>query len=958
MMEEGYRIQGFRVRKSVENKEINGRGLYLVHEKTGAPLFWLDNGAENKTFGISFRTIPSDDTGVFHILEHSLLCGSERFPVREPFVELLKSSMSTFLNAMTFPDMTMYPVSSRNDRDLLNLTEVYLDAVFAPLCIRDEKVFLQEGWHIETGEEGQPSYKGVVFNEMKGAMSDVDSLIEHQIVKQLFPDNGYGYNSGGDPECIPDLTFEQFAEQYARHYHPTNAMIYLDGAVPIEEILKLLDRYLSRYERCDSLPQFTEQKPLSSEKTIYYEIGPDEPEQNRSYLTLGRLTGFWHERTVNTARGIICDVLTGSNEAPLKRAVLERELCQDFSVSVDDTGYQSWISIQAENVRDGCETAILELIREQGEKIRDGGLDPDAVEASMNRAIFHFREEDEPQGIGRCIRAMGTWLYGGDPMDALCFEEMIPELKKMLREGEFSRLAADMLLNTENRAVLHTVPSRTVGAEKRRKEAERLAGILSAWSEDERRANTGKTEKLLAWQMSPDSPEMLKKLPMLKKEDAYTPPRWIDTEQTETEGVRVWTHCLPCNGVVHIRLYFRLTDCTLNELTRLSGLAGLLGRMPTEAHDAFSLQQDIRRYTGSLGFAIVTQSQVEQDETCTPFLVGYTSALKENAGKAQELLLEILTSSKFDDEKRILEMIQQVEMGIRQRIASAGHAIGVKKVLSHFSAENAVRNALEGDEFIRYIHGFAANPGQYMQEFRATLTDALRRSVCRKRMLVSVTADERVDVTPMICGFREGTAVPEKAAYASDSPYAIGYRIPAQTGYAVRGYRLSRCHRTFSGIMWLAAEILSLGYLWNRIRVQGGAYGAGFSVDRSGNLFLYSYRDPTPVKTLSVCGGFAAYLKEISACGEELDKYIISSLNELNPLLSSKDLGIQADARLFAGITREDSEKIRQEILRATPEDLAACDGWLDEFARESAVCVVAYDDALKEAEGLQLMEL
>ena len=330
---------GFRILRAETRKELNGRAVYMEHLRTGARLFWLDNGEENKVFSIGFRTLPEDDTGVFHILEHSVLCGSEKYPVKEPFVELLKSSMSTFLNAMTFPDMTLYPVSSRNSRDLLNLTGVYLDAVFDPACIREEKIFRQEGWRIDREDDGEPVYKGVVFNEMKGAMSDVDSLIEQQIMAQLFPDTSYGFNSGGDPEHIVELSYDRFCETYRRFYHPSNAWIYLDGSVPMEEMLSLIDSYLSRFERRDTLPGYAWQRPAASTKTIYYELGGEEDTANRTYYTRSRIAGTWKDRAENMARGIISDVLTGSNEAPLKREVLKRELAQDLNINLFSTKY-------------------------------------------------------------------------------------------------------------------------------------------------------------------------------------------------------------------------------------------------------------------------------------------------------------------------------------------------------------------------------------------------------------------------------------------------------------------------------------------------------------------------------------------------------------------------------------------------------------------------------------------
>ena len=949
---------GFRVTHIQASEELHGRGIRMIHEKTGADLFWLDNGAENKVFSIGFTTLPQDDTGVFHILEHSVLCGSERFPVREPFVELLKSSMSTFLNAMTFPDMTLYPVSSRNDRDLLNLTEVYLDAVFAPFCAREEKIFRQEGWHIEPDEEGRMTYKGVVFNEMKGSMSDVDTVIEEQTVRQLFPDTSYGWNSGGDPEHIPDLSFEQFQEAYHRHYHPSNARIYLDGAVPMEDMLQLLDRYLSRYGKRTDLPVFTPQTPVASEAEIEYELGQEEDLENKGHLVLSRIVGLWRDRAENMARGIICDVLTGNNEAPLKRMILEQELAQDLTITLDDTGYQSWITIHAERIRDGAEREIREAIRTMGERIAREGLDRDAAEASLNRAIYYLREEAEPQGIGRCIRSMGTWLYGGDPMEALTAEPLVRSVRAMLEDGRMNALAADMLLNEEGLALLRARPSHTLGEERRAREEARVAAVTAGWSPAERKAQERMLSTLENWQQTPDSEESLRTLPMLTKADADVEPEWIGTETDRCLGVTRLQHRIACNGVVHLRAYFSLADLSLEQLKLAAGLTGLLGKLPTAQHDAASLQLEIKRDTGSLGFAIVPRSRRGETETCTPYLVAYASVLQEKADLAQRLLAEILTSTRFDQADRINEIMQQTELGVRQRIVSAGHAIGARETLSRYSAENAVRNVLEGDEMVRCLHALSRDPEGTMPAFRAAMEDALARGVCRKRMLISVTSDDEVDVTPLVAALPEGEAAPEAAAYRVDKPARAGYRIPAQIGYAVRGYHLGKCGLTFTGSMWVAASIISLGYLWNRVRVQGGAYGAGLSVDRSGNLFSYSYRDPTPGKTLAVDAGMSAFLREFAESGENLDKYIISSLNELNPLLSPREKGAQADQRYMTGLTRAEVERIRQEVLHTSREDLIACGTWLDAFARDGAICVVAHEGALESCDQLQVSDL
>ena len=955
IFEENRNIHGFRINEIRESKELRGRTVLMEHVKTGARLFWVDNGAENMVFSVTFRTLPEDDTGVFHILEHSVLCGSRKYPVREPFVELLKSSMNTFLNAMTFQDMTMFPVSSRNPQDLMNLAGVYLDAVFAPTVMEDRKRFCQEGWHIDRDEEGNPVYKGVVFNEMKGAMSDTDTLIDRQIMRQLFPDTCYGFNSGGDPEQITNLTYEQFREQYRKHYHPSNAWFYLDGNVPMEKMLPLIASYLDSYERREELPECSLQTPVASEQTIRYELGQEETTENRGYLTLARITGTWKDRAENMARGIICDVLTGSNEAPLKRAALERGLAQDLTVSVDDTVFQSWITIHAENVTEGREPEILQLLDETGEKIRREGLDRGAVEASMNRAIYALREEEEPQGIGRCIRCLGSWIYGGDPTGALESGKLVKELKELLEAGRFDELAADMLLNRENMAVLHTLPSLTLGEEKRRAEEQRLRETTDAWSEAERQENIRLIEDLESWQESPDSPEALKTLPRLTKEDADVAPEWPGTELRTCEGVPVMIHELNCNGVVHLRAYFRLTDYSLEDLTKVSQLAGLLGRLPTAKHDALTLQQEIKRWTGSLGFTIINRAEIGQTETCTPYLAAFVSALEESREQAWDLLAEILTSTRFEDHGKMIEMFRQNELGARQRILGAGHLIGVKHVLSHYSADGAVKNALDGDQAARYIHALAKQPEQEMPGLLAVAERLMKETFCRRRLTVSVTAISSPVPETLIRAFPEGSDVPETAAYRNDAPMRTGFRIPAQIGFAVRGWRVTKA---FEGTMWLATSILSLGYLWNLVRVQGGAYGAGIQIDRAGNLFSYSYRDPTPARTLTADSGEADYLREFVKREESLDPYIISALNDLNPLLSPRDKGSLADGRFMTSYTREEAERIRRQILTATPEDLVRCAEWLEPFSREGAVCVVAHQDALKACEDLEISDL
>ena len=961
MYEANEKIHGFLVNRVRESAELSGRLVEMTHEKTGARLCWLDNGAENKVFSIAFRTLPWDNTGVFHILEHSVLCGSEKYPVREPFVELLKGSMNTFLNAMTFPDMTMYPVGSRNDQDLLNLTGVYLDAVFRPRILRDERVFRQEGWHIEPSEGGDSSfiYKGVVFNEMKGAMSDVNQVGEMELARQLFPDTGYGFNSGGDPDAIPTLTYDQYKAAYLRHYHPSNAWIYLDGAVPMDRLLPLLASYLDAYEPETDLPVFSFQRPFSSSREACYELGQEEDQENKGHLYAARLFGSWETKTRNMAVSVLGDVLTGTNDAPLKRLILEKGLAQDFSLSIDDSCLQSVVSIHAENVTDGREQELLDTVDAFADQLEKEGLDHAAVEASLNRFAFTLKEEEEPQGIDRAVRVMGSWLYGGDPLFSLENDRDIAALRGMLASGEMDSLAVSILKEKTGRCVLRLHPSKTLGEEQRRTEEARLREITGAWTDDDRQANEAMLSMLRSWQETPDSPEALATLPMLRKEDADIPPEWPETLCQSVEDVPLLFHPIACGGIVHLRGYFALQDFSAAALQDLVLICSLLGKLPTAEHDALSLQQEIRRYTGRLGFSVVIRPDPEDSSRCIPYLAAFASVLREHTAKAQSLLSEILKSTLFSDTGKIMENVRQLELMSRQRIVGAGHVIGVRAVLAHFSAEMALRNALEGDQAVRYLHSFVSSPEAFLPGLRQTAERLLKEATVRSRLTLSLTSDEPLDDwTPFLSRLPQGTPADAAESYLCDAPMRQGYRIPAQVGFAVRGWHLKKAGADFHGSLFLTANILTYSWLWNQVRVQGGAYGCGFQVDRFGNLFSYSYRDPSPDRTLSVDAGAPDFLKAFVSGGENLDKFIISTLNDLNPLLSPRDQGALADNRFFSGYTRAQAETIRRQILNTTPDDLLRLADLLSAFAAHGAVCVVAPGDLLEKCPDLSVADL
>ena len=949
---QGQRLHGFTVERVREVAELGGSFVEMTHDKTKAQLCWMDNGEINKLFCIGFKTLPEDSTGVFHILEHSVLCGSEKYPVREPFVELLKSSMNTFLNAMTFPDKTIYPISSRNEQDYMNLTEVYLDAVFAPRIFQNPSIFYQEGWHVElTDADATPTYKGVVFNEMKGAMSSVDEVSYEGMQQLLFPENCYGFNSGGDPKHIPDLSYEQFLNSYRRFYHPSNSRIFLDGAVPLDRVLPMIDGYLSRYERSDEKHDIADQQPRSKEATNYYEIGAEEPEENRAYLMMGKIVGSWQDVDKIYAVQVLADVLAGSNEAPLKRAILSAGLAEDMAFMAADGIQQPIIALQFKNTDDSKADAIRQTVRETVKALVEGGLDRAAVEASINRMAFNLREPHEPQGLIRAINSYSSWLYGGDPITYLLHDDVIAGLYARMENGGYEKLLKELLLDETGLCVLHTLPSKTLGEELRRDEAARLQKIAEGWTAEDKAEILRLNETLAAWQQTPDTPEQLATLPVLDLSEVSPEPMRTETTVSEVEGVTVLQHKAPCHGIAHLNYYFTLTDCSLEELSQLKMLGALLGTLPTADHDAMALQQAIKATIGNLRFDVSATAEVGNTEECTPRLSVNCSVLEEKLPQATELVLEILTRTRFDEPERIREIVRQQDQMLKQYGVEAGNQMASMQALSHFSAVGAAQEALGGHTRIKAVHDLTDHFDERVGGFVSLLTEKLSAAVCRARMTLSVTAAQPVDVSGLLKAYPIGEAAAPVATYTIDLPMRTGVRIPAQIGYAAMATHLSKLGIPNDGSARVASTIVGLGYLWNAVRVQGGAYGVNGRVGMSGEVTVASYRDPTPARTLEAYRGMAAFLRAFVESGESLDKFIISTISNTEPLMAPRQVGQTADRDYFSGLTWDKLVAERQEMLATTPEKLLTWCDLYEKLAGDVAICVVAHEEALAACE-------
>ena len=948
----GSQLRGFTITRIRPIPGKDAELVEMIYEKTGTELAWTNSKETNKLFSIAFKTIPEDSTGVFHILEHSVLCGSEKYPVKEPFVELLKSSMNTFLNAMTFPDKTVYPVSSRNEQDYLNLTSVYLDAVFAPRILTEPNIFYQEGWHYET--EGEKlNYNGVVFNEMKGATSGVDSVVSRSMQYMLFPDTCYGYCSGGDPRVIPELTYEQFLEAYRKNYHPTNARIYLDGDIPLDATLELIESYLCRYEP-GTRQTLTVQTPKAAEKTVYYEAAPEEDLSTKAQLTLGKLMGSWSDKAGLLAAHVLCDVLAGSNDAPIKRAILTSGLGQDVTMEVNDGVFQPWMTLRIHNMNDENASALRTLLTDTVKTLVTDGIPKNELTASINRLAFQMKDMHEPQGLIRCLSALDSWLYGGDPMLFLSYDDAIVQLQEMAQSDGFERLLENLLLEESGLCVLHTIPSLTLGEETRAAEAARLEETRKSMTAQELAAIAEAAERLRSWQQKPDSAENLAMLPTLSLDQVSATPAELPTAIDTVEGVTILRHKAGTNGIIHLDAYFSLSDFSLEELAALPLITSLLGQLPTENYDAVALQNQVKTHLGRLVFRPDVFAKAGQSDLCTPFLNIHCSVLKENLSIAEELLTEVLTRTDFNQPARIRETLLQEEMGMQQSAMQSGHRFALTCAMSHNSAAAAVSEAYSGYTQLSWLHSFSKDFDAKIESFTTLCRKLLSTAVGTARMIIGITEEFETDLSGLIRKLPAGTSA-APAHYETALPRRLGVRIPSQANYTCAAAPFKTCGAAYNGTLKLLTNILSLSCLWNSIRVQGGAYGAGVQGGRGGAISCWSYRDPTPGRSLDIYTTLGDFIRQFAESDESLDKFIISTIASTEPLVSPAVAGNIADGQWLQGLTYEDAVKERRQLLDATIEDLLA---WCPalELLSDGTVCVVGHNEALEACSGKNLI--
>lgn len=932
---------GFRLMKK-ENVPSKNAVLYtLLHEKTRAELLYLDRPAENKTFAIAFRTLPEDSSGVFHILEHSVLNGSRKYPVKEPFVSLLQSSMQTFLNAMTYGDKTVYPVSSRNEPDFRNLMSVYLDAVFFPLIYERKDIFLQEGRHIEFDEDGTAHYNGVVFSEMKGAYAEVDRVLEEYAERMLFPDTCYGFSSGGLPECIPDLTYEQFIATHRRFYHPSNARIFLDGIMDIDDVLGFIDReYLSKFDYRAPDFGFIPQTPKPVERTMSY--AAQEGSDALAHMAISKILCSHEDTETIYAAHVLADYLTGSNEAPLKRAFLERGLAQDVGLSIGDGVFQPTLSLLIRNTAPENFDELRRFVPQTIDTLLAEGLDREALSAALERFAFSDREISEPYGIELALNAMDAWLYGGDPLTHIENSAIFESLRNKLDGDYFPALLRSMLANPDDKSYLHLLPSLTKAQEDADRENARLAALSASWSAEERMRIAEETEQMRRRQQEPDRAEALATLPHLSLRDISPDVAPLQTQVSEHAGITLLRAETDTNGIVYLHLYFDISDFTTEQLRLTSVLCSCFGELRTEHHAADVLQTKLKALFGELSAKIDLVSEHDDLQSCTPYLHVSASVLAEKLPAATELLTELLRCGRYDEISRIHETIRQSDYYLKQALIGNGHSYAIIKALAPFSAAGTLHELLGGESNLKWFSAFAEGFSDNAESHTRDLQALADRAFARNRVFVGycgTTCQSAIERLLDALPDRPLGARPDFPTLARGN---CAIEISGGVGFSALGHNLYALGGSYNGACAVLSSLMTYTHLWNAVRVQGGAYGTGMSVRRSGDIFCYSYRDPDLQGSRAAFAAVADYLETALNEGVSLDDLIIGTVNTTDPLLSPAGICTIACLRYLRQTPPDEPARLRREILNTDADALRPLIRLLRGFAAEGCYCAVA----------------
>lgn len=961
----GDMVHGFRVNAMSHIEEVNSDAYVMEHVKSGARLMYLDNDDDNKVFYIAFRTTPDNSKGVPHIMEHSTLCGSRKYPLKEPFVELAKGSLNTFLNAITWPDKTMYPIASRNDVDFHNLMDVYLDAVFYPNCLKNPQILMQEGWHYELENKEAPlTYNGVVYNEMKGALSSPEAIMEDRAMEKLFPDTTYGVESGGDPEVIPTLSFREFTEFHRRFYHPSNSYIYLYGDMDIDKTLEYLDgEYLSAFDRRNVDSMVKTQAPFGKRISVTAPYGIAENEDTEGKAIHALYNAFNdHMSTMDSlAFRILNYVLIDMDGAPLKQAVLDAGLGSDLSGSYGDSYKQPVWIVEVTGSEVDKQQAFADVVDSTLRSIALKGLDKDMLEAALNRTEFTARENDyqgRPKGLFYGVRAMDLWLYDRDPMEALRYIDDINTLRDNLKTNYFENLLLRYVIKNPHQVLITMKPEKGLTEKMNRETAEKLAAFKSSLSDEQLDEIMASTKALKERQASGETEEALETIPLLSRKDLK---RTVEEKVLEKENVSGMDHFhfdVHTNGITYLNLYFPLSGLTEEDIPYAILLSTLLRSLSTTKHSYGELARLSNAYTGGMSFAVNGYGKVEDTNDYLPALTVRAKALTSKADKLLDLLGEVINHTLFTDTKRLKELILQEKSEWDMTAFSRGHSLVMTRLTSYFSrgGEFAEQSGLS---YYYFLADLARKFDGEKEKLVAKLEEVSRKIFTRSCLFFETIGEEE-EKKAVLSNFALLVDDMEEGEKKEPRPFSFpsaekneAFRTSGKVQYVAKGGNFKSHGFAYTGALKVMETILRYEYLWKKVRVLGGAYGAFTQFLRDGTAILCSYRDPNLAETLKAYEDLPAYLENLTLSNREMTKYVIGTMAAAETQLTPSMKGERAMVHYLSGNTRESRMKIRDKVINCQVEDIRKLAPLVESVIKDPYICVMGSEDKIERDKAL-----
>lgn len=946
--------------------ELKSTGYYLKHRKTGAKVCLLSNEDNNKVFYIGFRTPAPDDTGVPHILEHSVLCGSKEFPVKDPFVELAKGSLNTFLNAMTYPDKTVYPVASCNDRDFQNLIHVYMDAVFYPNIYEKEEIFRQEGWHYELESEDAPlTLNGVVYNEMKGAFSSPEGVLEREILNSLYPDTTYANESGGDPKAIPTLKYSEFLDFHSRYYHPSNSYIYLYGDCDMAEKLTWLDEhYLSKYDCLPVDSQVRTQKPFARTREVVreYSVSAEEGTEDKTYLSYNKSVGDTMDKKLYLAMQVLEYVLLSMPGAPLKQALLDAGIGRDIMSSYDNGVKQPIFSIIAKEANEDQKEAFVEVIEQTLGKLLEKGLGEKALRAGINYFEFRYREADfgsYPAGLMYGLQAFDSWLYDENSVFLhLEAVETFAFLKEQADKGYFEGLMRTYLLDNPHASIVIIRPKKGLTAQQDEALRKQLEEYKNGLDKAQITELIAFTRHLKEYQSEPSSQEDLEKIPLLEREDIEKKALPFQNEVYPVGDVQVVHHDLYTNGIGYVNLMFRAGEIPKRLVPYLGLLKAVLGNVDTEHYTYGEFAAELNLHTGGISCGVNSYESLKEPGTFTAMFEVRCKALYEELPKAFSMIEEMLLTSKLRDRKRLTEVSAETRSRLQMVFTTAGHSMAALRAMSYFSESSCFADETGGVAFYEFMEREEAALSENWEQIAGDLEELVHALFRKENLTVSYTAEKKSledlkkQVENLLLKLYDMPAGKEHWSLTAGRKNE-GLKTSSQIQYVARAGSFGEAGLPYTGALSVLRTIMSYDYLWNNVRVKGGAYGCMNNYTRNGSGYMVSYRDPNLEKTNRIFEESVDYVEHFEVSERDMTKYIIGTMSNLDTPLNPNSKGMRSMSAWLQGVEEETIQRERDQVLTCESGDIRALAPYLRAVLSQKHICVIGNEAKLEEQKEL-----